>query len=644
MANVIVNRVQEFLKRFPPFSFLNQADLELVASQVEIQFLAESEILFRKNEVARPHFYILKEGQIGLYDHDELKDFCDEGDVFGVLALLGKRPYIYEAKIEKDSLVYSIPVAVFEEILDKNSKVALYFAAGFASGQVVIRQDLSTGQKARGVLKKENLDHSLLIFSDPSQIQFSEKVIQILPSATVQEAAQKMASASVSSIVVCQPDQIPLGIITDKDLRNKVVAQALPLDSSVEGVMTTPVITKKKGAGFSDLYLSMIKNRLHHLILTEDGSPNSPICGILSDHDVLLSMGNSPAVLIHALLNTEEISEMKSIRDRAETMLSYYLENEVAMDFVASVLTEINDVIIQQAVKIAQNALADQFPELKSLRFAFLCLGSEGREEQLLRTDLDNALLYEDPPQGLEAKAKDYFLQLGNKVIEALVACGFLPCPGEIMTSNPKWNQPLSRWKKHFTDWIYTPTPDAVLSASIFFDFRPVAGHTSLAEDLSLHIYDTIQKKKDFLSFLGQNAILTPPPLGFFKDLVVEKTQEHRDQFDIKTRAMLPLIDLARLLTLSYGVVGINNTFKRFEKLGELEPRNAELFTQAGKAYEILMRMRALEGLKHQNNGRYIRPENMGKLQRQLLKSTFAPIAELQELVRVRFQLDLLRA
>lgn len=644
MANVIVKRVQEFLKRFPPFSFLNPSDLELVASQVEVQFLAKEEILFKKNEAARPHFYILKEGQIGLYDQNEIKDYCDEGDVFGVLALLGKRPYIYEAKVEVDSLVYSIPVSVFEEILEKNSKVALYFAAGFASGQVVVRQDLSTGQKARGVLKKDNQDHSLLIFSDPSQIQFSERVIHIDPSATVQAAAQKMASESVSSIVVCGENQIPLGIITDKDLRNKVLAKSLPLDTKVDHVMSSPVITKKKDAGFSDLYLSMIKNRLHHLILTEDGSPNSPICGILSDHDVLLSMGNSPAVLIHALLNTKVVSEMKSIRDRAETMLKYYLENEVSMDFVASVLTEINDVIIQQAVKIAQNKLSEEFPQMKSIRFVFLCLGSEGREEQLLRTDLDNAILYEDVPKELEKIAADYFLQLGAEVVEILLACGFSPCPGEIMASNPKWNQPLSQWKKYFSDWILTPTPEALLRASIFYDFRPVAGFTGLSEELSHHVYENIQKKKGFLSYLGQNAILSPPPLGFFKDFIVEKSQEHRDQFDIKARAMMPLTDLARLLILSYGVVGINNTFKRFEKLGEMEPQNAQLFTQAGKAYEILMRMRALEGLQNHNNGRYIRPENMGKLQRQLLKSTFAPISELQEIVRIRFQLDLLRS
>jgi CBS domain-containing protein len=142
------------------------------------------------------------------------------------------------------------------------------------------------------------------------------------------------------------------------------------------------------------------------------------------------------------------------------------------------------------------------------------------------------------------------------------------------------------------------------------------------------------------LNFLAKNALLNPPPLGFFRNFIVEKSGEHRDKFDIKLRAMMPLADIARLLVLSHRVVGINNTFKRFEKLSELEPNYKDLFLEAGKAYEILMRMRAIEGLRSENSGRYITPESLGKLQRQLLKNTFAPIDELQKILRVRFQLD----
>ncbi|MDG1277024.1 MAG: DUF294 nucleotidyltransferase-like domain-containing protein [Algoriphagus sp.] len=644
MSNVIVHRVAEFLKRFPPFSFLSKEVLEKVAASVQVRYLEKGDILFRQGQPAEPHFYILKEGAIvlteSLQNHEEIRDQCDEGDVFGVLALLGKRPYVLSAKVDENSLVYAIPVAIFEEILEHNSRVALYFAAGFASGQVVIRQDLSEGQKARGAFKNESRDHSLMIFSDKSEIKFSEKVLTCSPEQSIQQAAALMAEKQVSSIVVCREDLKPLGIITDKDLRSKVVAKGIPLETPSSEIMSAPVLTMRKDASFSDLYLTMIKNRLHHLILTEDGTDQSQVCGILSDHDVLLSMGNSPAVLIHGLMNTLDLKEMRLIRDQAEQMLGYYLENELTMDFVASVMTEVNDIIIKQALRIAENSLSDEDPALKKIPFCFLSLGSEGREEQLLRTDQDNALVYEDVPEALAEQAHAYFLKLGTAMVEVLLACGFASCPGDIMASNPKWVQPMSKWKGYFSEWIIRPTEEAILSATIFFDFRPIAGNLGLGETLSLHIYEEIQKKKIFLNFLAKNALMNPPPLGFFKGFVVEKSGEHENEFDIKSRAMMPLADLARLLVLSHGVIGVNNTFKRFDRLAELEPNYEALFKQAAKAYEILMRTRALEGLGNESSGRFIKPESLGKLERQLLKNTFSPITELQSIVKVRFQLD----
>ncbi|RIW18663.1 CBS domain-containing protein [Algoriphagus lacus] len=647
MANVIVNRVAEFLRRFPPFSFLGKDDLASVARSVEVLYLEKGEILFRQGEAAQPHFFVLKEGTIHLVQNsvqgEEIREVCDEGDVFGVLALLGKRPYLLTSKVIENSLIYAIPVAVFEKILEENSRVALFFAAGFAAGQVVVRQDLSHGQKARGEFKNTSGDHSLMIFSDQSEVKVSEKVVSCAPEASIHQASKLMAEAQVSSIIICDDQGFPKGIVTDKDLRNRVLASGISPQQPVSSVMTSPVITRKKQDGFSDLYLTMIRNRLHHLVLTNDGSDQSPVCGIISDHDIFLSMGNSPAVLIHGLINTVEVSEMRKIRDRAEQMLRYYLENEVSMEFVSSVMTEINDVIIRQALALVQNQLLSDYPEMATVRFCFLSMGSEGREEQLLRTDLDNAILYEDVTAELHDKAAEYFLKLGEGIVEVLLACGFDPCPGKIMASNPEWVQPLSVWKKYFSEWILHPSPEALVKVSIFFDYRAVAGSKTLAEELTHHIYQEIGNKQIFLNFLAQNALTNPPPLGFFKDFMVEKSGEHRDQFDIKARAMLPLTDLARLLVLSHQVVGINNTFRRFEKLAELEPNYAELFAQAGKAYEILMRMRALEGLQNQNSGRYIQPKSLGKLQRQLLKNTFSPISELQEIVNIRFQLDYFR-
>lgn len=644
MSNVIVNRVKEFLKRFPPFSFLTEEALAEVSQGVVIRYFGKDELLFSKGDPAQPYFFVLKEGSVSLVDvvdlEEKIVEVCDEGDVFGVLALLGKRPYRLTAKTLEDSLLYAIPVAIFEKILNDNSRVALYFAAGFASGQVVVRTDLSQSQKARTEFTELSKDNGLLIFTGQSDLNYSRDVLTCSPDWTIQQAASKMAEVGVGSIVIVNEHKHPLGIITDKDLRNRLVAQGRSFETPVTELMTSPVLTKNKDALFSELYLTMIKFRLHHLIFTEDGSDQSPIAGILSDHDILLSQGNSPAVLIHALMNTWDVAEMGKLRDRAEKLLFYYLENEVSMDFVANIITEINDIIIQRIIQLTQRKLADEYPGMEQVKFCFLSLGSEGREEQLLRTDLDNAIVFEDVAKEKLDQTQAYFLRLGEEVVEGLLTCGFHPCPADMMANNIQWCQPLSQWKKYFSDWILTPSQKAVLHATIFFDFRPIYGAKSLAEEMSQHIYDEIGDKKIFLNFLAKNALLNPPPLGFFRNFIVEKSGEQKDKFDIKLRAMMPLTDIARLLVLSHRVIGVNNTYKRFEKLIALEPNHQELMQEAGKAYEILMRMRAIEGLKNNSSGRYISPEALGKLQRQLLKNTFSPIDELQKMIKVRFQTD----
>ncbi|MEX2514021.1 MAG: DUF294 nucleotidyltransferase-like domain-containing protein [Cyclobacteriaceae bacterium] len=644
MANVIVNRVYEFLKKFPPFGFLSKSLLEQVSKEVELIYFEKDEFLFQKGEPAKNYFFVLKEGAVHLTDYIEGKEqpveFCDEGDVFGVMALLGKRPYILSARAAENTLIYAIPVAIFDKILKENSQVSLYFAAGFASGQVVVRTDLSQSQKARSLIGSARQENSLMLFTGKSSLDMSYPVIHCEMGDTVAEAVKKMSLHQVGSIVILNGKHHPEGIITDKDLRNRLIAVNLPYSTKVETIMSTPVITAKKGTDFSEAYLTMIKNSLHHLIFTEDGSPDSPVIGIVSDHDVLLSQGNSPAVLIRALQHSSDIHELAKLRNQAELMLKFYLENEVAMDFIAGIITTINDVIITRAIAIAKSRYDPEFPDMNNLAFCFLCLGSEGRGEQLLRTDLDNAMVYEDVPQEQQGRAMAYMHLIARDVMDTLFACGFQSCPAEMMANNPKWCRPLSVWKKYFSEWIQEPDQKSLLMATIFFDFRPVAGKFVLAEVLTQHIYEEIAKEKLYLNFLCKNALLNPPPLGFFRNFMVEKSGDHAEKFDIKLRAMMPLADAARVLVLSHGIVGINNTFKRFERLAELEPNYTSLFKDAGKAYEIFMRIRAMEGLTSQSSGRFIQPDSLGKLQRQLLKNAFFPIDEIQKILRVRFQLD----
>jgi CBS domain-containing protein len=228
-------------------------------------------------------------------------------------------------------------------------------------------------------------------------------------------------------------------------------------------------------------------------------------------------------------------------------------------------------------------------------------------------------------------------------VVDILVEAGFERCPGDVMASNPKWNQPLGSWKSCFSGWIREPEKVAVMHTNIFFDFRPVYGDQSLAAELKGHIFERIKADRLFLSFFAKNAIQNPPPLSFFRNMVVERSGEHRDAFDIKARAMMPLADAARVLVYDLGIDIYGSTAERWERIAETHENLARLAGEAAMAYEILMRIRALEGLTRGTSGRYVHIKELNKLERQTVRNTFSVVKDVQLMLTSRYRTDFVR-
>jgi CBS domain-containing protein len=303
-------------------------------------------------------------------------------------------------------------------------------------------------------------------------------------------------------------------------------------------------------------------------------------------------------------------------------------------------MTEVNDALIIRVIELAIAELNEEGHPLPDLEWCWMGLGSEGRGEQLLRTDQDNALVFADVPKAELESTREHFLRLAGKVTKSLNTCGFEYCPADMMASNPRWCLSLSEWKQQFAKWILSPTNKNILHCSIFFDYRALYGAEQLTAELSQHIFELIDQQSLFLPLLAKNALQNPPPLSFFRNFVVEKDGQHKDEFNIKARAMMPLTDAARLLILGNKISRINNTFARFEKLAEVEPNYQELFQQAADAYEILMRYRANQGLKNRDSGKFFKPEDLSKMERLNLRNCFRPIQELQDIIKVRYQLN----
>ncbi len=323
--------------------------------------------------------------------------------------------------------------------------------------------------------------------------------------------------------------------------------------------MSSPVICVKSGLSIAELQILMLKNRINHLAVTIDGTSNTELVGVVSEHDLVVQQADNPSILIREIRKSQSGTQLKRVRQKVERLIQKYIEQEVSISFITTVVSRVNDEIIQQAIKLAENKLGIE--TYKSIRYCWLALGSEGREEQLLRTDQDNALIYVHDDSISDIKAK--CLLLAKEVNELLHEVGYEYCPAEMMASNPMWCQSVDEWKQTFHKWIYQPGEKEIMMSTIFFDYRPVYGDYSLASELTKYIFETIDNQEIFLHLLAKNALENPPPLSFFRNFILEKNGEHKDSFDIKLRAMMPLADAARLLILASRTGGENNTSKK---------------------------------------------------------------------------------
>ncbi len=458
---------------------------------------------------------------------------------------------------------------------------------------------------------------------------------------SIQEVAQAMAESRVGSMVIIDEDKLPVGIVTDTDFTRKVVSKDIPLRYKITDIMSRPVVTVARSITVASAILTMMRHNIRHLVVTEDGSTQSEVVGMISERDILLMQSNNPALLVKRIMKSQQPEELKAIGELATELAKNYLEKEVSVTFVAEMMTEIHDALIARAIEFSIAKLEAEGFQKPELRFVWISLGSEGRGEQLLRTDQDNALIYDDPLPEDEKMAERYFLRLAEEVNGLLEKCGFPKCPANIMARNPRWNQSLWGWKEHFAEWLHQPDPEAVLNSTIFFDYRCSYGDPSLLEKLNLFLLEASKKSKRFMHFMAKNAVENPAQLTFFRNFFLDRKGEHKNKFDIKLRAMLPLADAARILCIHHELLGSSNTLDRFKRLALADPTYADRYREAARTYELLMRIRARSGFENKDSGRYISPNKLHKLERKTLKYSFRSIHDMQQMLRSKFDLNI---
>ena len=630
----LLNAVQEdtvrFLDQYPPFYFLSKDVLGEWVKHLNIVFYKQGDLLFEQESAAKNKVYILKSGAVELEQNGTLIDICDAGDIIGVRSALSGNAYLVSAKATENSLAYIVDADVFKQLLNDFPKVNNFFLKGLASGLPV----LSSGQEE--IPQDMVKGFGLAKINDVSLVEVQKNLVSCSPETTLHAAAKQMKENRVGSILVLDENGLPKGIITDSDFRKKVVAERLDYDLPVSEVMSYPVKCIAPNPSVTEVLLRFVKGGYHHLCVTQTGEVNSKALGIISNHDILLERGDHPGILLKEIRAAHKVEQLAFIRRRFQVLLSDFISQGVSIGYLTNITTVINDAVIEQSLAIISKKNGWN---IDAESFVWLSLGSEGRQEQLLQTDVDNALLFKQNDEDLETQRSRY-IQLAEEIIDVLEACGFARCPADMMASNRKWCLSLEEWQQKFKSWIDVPVEEHLLHSNIFFDYRLVYGSKKLITQLTRSVYSFMDNQPLFLHLMAKNALQNPPPLSFFRSFIVEKDGEHKDQFDIKARALMPLIDGARVLTLEHRITGINNTSARYQELADLDPSQKDLYLECATAFKFLLKMRTRNGIEAKDSGRYIDIKVISKIERQMLRAIFKSIERLQSHLKTKFSLE----
>jgi CBS domain-containing protein len=635
MKNVIAERITDFLKEHQPFIDLKYKDLLSISQEVVVKYLEKNEILFKIDEQTHPVFYVVQSGAVGLYanadENEVLVDQCDEGDIFGLRPFFASNKYLMNAKAKEESILYAIPIEVFKPFALSQPKILDFLLQSFASNT---RNPLDEKKKGRLLSENYIYEKSDIETSAFKPIKYTTQPITAKATHVIKQIALKMKENKIGSVII-EKNNLPVGIITDKDIRNKIGTGEFSIDEQAKTIMSAPVYTVKNNISIAEAQLKMLHHNIAHLCVTEDGTDNSAIIGIISEHDVINAQANNPGVLIKSIRRCKNSAELKDIRDKISQLIVSSIEQSIPLFHVNKIVGKLNDAIQQQVIELSIAKMEEPPP----VDFAWFNVGSQGRHEQLLLTDQDNAIVFADVKPEKYSETKKYFLSLAEKVTKSLNKIGYDYCPANMMASNEEWCKSYAEWLYQYHNWITSPAEKGILMCQIFFDLQYVYGHVELIDDLATEIHRKTRNNQLFYAYLGSEALKTPPPLGFFRQFIVEKDGEHKDQFDIKARALLPLIDMARLLVLEKDIRNITNTYLRFKKLADIEPQNAEIYEACADAFQTFNLFRTNEGLNNNNNGRFINIENLSKSDKVRLKNAFHYIQELQDIIKNRFHL-----
>lgn len=609
-----------FLRSYPPFSDLPEQEVARVAAAAEFERSAAGTTIFSQGEQPVQFLRVVRSGAVEIVSDGRVLDLLGVGEMFGHASMLTGFPPGFEARAAEATICYRIPADVAHTLLAVPE--GLRFVA-----RSLLEPPTDLHQIARQPASNVADQPVATLLRGPPVIRS--------PDTSIREAAEAMNDAQATAVVVDLGSR-GYGIVTDRDLRTKVIAAGLTGDVPVSAAMSAPAFTCSADRPAGDVLLDMLDRGIRHLpVLSAAGR----VLGVVEDMDLVAVRTRSSFYLRQRITAARSVSELALVARELRPMVVSLYEARVAAANVMAVYSVTVDALTRRALEIElERTMADRPP----VEFAWLALGSQARREALPSSDVDSAIVWFGG--GESEQLRESLVGLSAGVLAGLQRCGLRPDEHGATATDPLFVRSLESWQRLARSWISEPTQEqALILSSVLVDSRPVWGvHTGTP------VSDTFRlapSSPALLRLLAHFALSHRTPTGFMRGLVVEHTGEHRGRLDLKHGGIVPIVDLARWAGMAAGVT-IASTTERLRAAGEagtLAPADAHTLSDA---FGLISNLRFEHQVGQLRAGQepddHVDPAHLSALMRTHLKDAFRAVTSVQK--RLASELRLGRA
>ncbi len=631
-TDILIDDCLRFLRDFAPFDRMLSEDLRFLADRVKLAHYPKATRILASESGIAHNLYIIQSGKVRVVPAgsaepgDNVSQHLGPGQLFSIEALMAQSATgnVYLAR--ENVFCFELPVDDFLTLNRRSPVFALFCTQHIATVLKHSQQQLQF-QVGQGSADQKRMHSALgaIVNREP---------VAVSPETAIRQVIAAMADQHLGSMVIVDHGETPVGVFTQSDVLKRIVLPEIPLDQPIEAVMSTPVHTLPQAANAYDAALLMAMRGIRHVLVVDEGGK---LKGVVSERDLFKLQGTGLRQIRHAIASATTLEVLQHARQDVRHLALTMLAEGVGGLEVTKFISTLNDSVTRRVIELNLDR-----HDLYGIDWAWLSFGSEGRDEQTFTTDQDNGIVFICTDIMDREQTQWRFLEFARDVNHDLDVCGFPLCQGNIMASNPELCLTLEEWEEKFAQWIRMPEPQALLNATIFFDFRPLYGRFNLAHRMRLPLLRHTQDNPLFLRMLAQNALSVAPPLGRIRDFITDADPDNPGTIDLKKYGVRLFTDAARVFALARQIEA-TNTVSRLKRGGELMNMPEEEIAASIDGFNFLQLLRLRHQHLEQEQGRtgdnLIRPAELNEIERRILKETFRQARKLQARLRLDYQL-----